>query len=84
MCWILVKPYLEKSMEDFMNGSKGGRPRKNKNLGFTEIENPGFEIFETPVSFSPETKKKKKNSSSRPHRLPPLRPTRARWAAVRC
>lgn len=59
MCWILVKPYLEKSMEDFMNGSKGGRPRKNKNPGFPDIENPGFEISETPVSFSPKTKKKK-------------------------
>lgn len=55
MCWILVKPYLEKSMEDFLNGSKGGRPRKNKNPGFSENENPGFEITETPVSFSPET-----------------------------
>ena len=52
MCWILVKPYLEKSMEDFLNGSKGGRPRKNKN--------PGFEITETPVSFSPETNMKMK------------------------
>lgn len=57
MCWILVKPYLEKSMEDFMNGSKGGRPRKNKNPGFPDVENPGFEILETPVSFSPKTKK---------------------------
>ena len=58
MCWILVKPYLEKSMDDFLNGSKGGRPRKNQNPGLSENENPGFEITETPVSFSPKTKKK--------------------------
>lgn len=55
MCWILVKPYLEKSMEDFLNGSKGGRPRKNKNPGFSENENPGFETSKTPASFSSET-----------------------------
>lgn len=65
MCWILVKPYLEKSMEDFLNGSKGGRPRKNKNPGFIEIENPGFEIAETPVSFSPKTKKKKEEEEEK-------------------
>ena len=60
MCWILVKPYLEKSMDDFLNGSKGGRPRKNQNPGLSENENPGFEITETPVSFSSQTKKKRK------------------------
>lgn len=59
MCWILVKPYLEKSMDDFLNGSKGGRPRKNPNPGLSENENPGFEITETPVSLSPKTKKEK-------------------------
>ena len=77
MCWILVKPYLEKSMEDFMNGSKGGRPRKNKNPGFTEIENPGFEIFETPVSFSPETKKKKKKEEEKEKQQQPTAPPAA-------
>ncbi|MGN0707080.1 MAG: hypothetical protein ACI4JC_03695 [Faecalibacterium sp.] len=55
MCWILVKPYLEKSMGDFMNGSKGGRPRKNQNPGFSKNENPGFENPETPFSVSPKT-----------------------------
>ena len=55
MCWILVKPYLEKSMEDFLNGSKGGRPRKNKNPGFSENENPGFETSKPPASLSSET-----------------------------
>ena len=42
-CWKLVKPTLEKSMRDFLNGTKGGRPRKNKNPAFSEKENPGFE-----------------------------------------
>ena len=55
MCWILVKAYLEKSMEDFLNGSKGGRPRKNKKPGFSENENPGFETSKTTASFSTET-----------------------------
>lgn len=75
MCWILVKPYLEKSMEDFSNGSKGGRPRKNKNPGFSENENPGFEITETPVSFSPGTnmnmKMNRKNEEEQRPTAPP-------------
>lgn len=66
MCWILVKPYLEKSMEDFLNGSKGGRPRKKQNPGLFETENPGlpknenpgFEFSETPDNFPAETKEK--------------------------
>lgn len=65
MCWILVKPYLEKSMDDFLNGSKGGRPRKKQNPGLSENENPGFEITETPVSFSPGTKKKRKKEEEK-------------------
>ena len=43
ICWKLVKPTLEKSMQDVLNGAKGGRPKKNKNPGFSEKENPGFE-----------------------------------------
>ena len=43
ICWKLVKPTLEKSMQDVLNGAKGGRPKKNKKPGFSEKENPGFE-----------------------------------------
>ena len=43
ICWKLVKPTLEKSMQDVLNGAKGGRPKKNENPGFSENENPGFE-----------------------------------------
>ena len=43
ICWKLVKPTLEKSMQDVLNGAKGGRPKKNENPGFSEKENPGFE-----------------------------------------
>ena len=75
MCWILVKPYLEKSMDDFLNGSKGGRPRKNKNPGFSRNENPGFEISETTASFFPETnmnmKMNKENEEEQRPTAPP-------------
>ena len=43
ICWKLVKPTLEKSMQDVLNGAKGGRPKKNESPGFSEKENPGFE-----------------------------------------
>ena len=43
ICWKLVKPTLEKSMQDVLNGAKGGRPKKNENPGFSKKENPGFE-----------------------------------------
>ena len=43
ICWKLVKPTLEKSMQDVLNGAKGGRPKKSENPGFGEKENPGFE-----------------------------------------
>ena len=43
ICWKLVKPTLEKSMQDVLNGAKGGRPKKSENPGFSEKENPGFE-----------------------------------------
>lgn len=55
MCWILVKPYLEKSMGDFLNGSKGGRPRKSQNPGLPKKENPGFVNTETSVPVFQET-----------------------------
>ena len=43
ICWKLVKPTLEKSMQDVLNGAKGGRPKKKENPGFSEKETPGFE-----------------------------------------
>ena len=43
ICWKLVKPTLEKSMQDVLNGAKGGRPKKSENPGFGKKENPGFE-----------------------------------------
>lgn len=77
MCWILVKPYLEKSMDDFLNGSKGGRPRKKQNPGLSETENPGFEFSETPDNFPTKTKKKMKKEDEEEKQKPPTAPPAA-------
>lgn len=78
MCWILVKPYLEKSMEDFLNGSKGGRPRKNKKPGFFENENPGFETSKTTASFATETNMNMKMNMENEEEPRPTAPPAAR------
>lgn len=44
ICWKLVKPTLEKSMQDVLNGAKGGRPKKTKTPVLVKKKTPVLKI----------------------------------------
>lgn len=65
ICWKLIKPNLDKSILDWENGSKGGRPKENKPIDKTPVINPFEKKEETPVSKNEETLKEKEKEEDK-------------------